>query len=215
MKTTMVLRNLTTLVVGSGLLTLVSCGNNNNKKVAAKPTINPVEARQETTGKYRASLQPINPAVSAAFGSAELMVTEDRFSVSLKMSNLDPSVSHRQAIYASDKCPKTAAEAAHSILIPLDGDLSSQSAAGYGFPFSDSYGNYSYIESTERSVMMAELKSGAAGPEGMVRLTAGAALNLAGKVIVVRGTMADEGLPVACGKIVRVGDVATNPGTKM
>jgi hypothetical protein len=212
MKKTIELRNLTTLLVASGLLVLVSCGND-KKHADANRLTNPIETRQPTTGKYHAKLLPVNPAVSGAYGSASILVTEDLFSVSIKMNNLSPSVAHRQAIYATGSCPQSAAEAARSILIPLDGDLSSQVSVGYGFPFSDSYGQYSYAESVLRSMLMADLKTGEAAA-GMVKLGASSALNLAGKVIVVRGTLQDESTPVACGKIVRLRD-AEHSGSKL
>jgi hypothetical protein len=210
MKLAIELQNLTTLVVGSCLLTLVSCGN--DKKERATPVQNPIETRQELTGRYHARLLPV--AGASAYGHAHILVTDDLFSVSVKMSDLTPSLSHRQAIYATSSCPISSAEAARSILIPLDGDLSSQLSRGYGFPFSDSYGQYSYAESVHRSVLLSDLRSGPAAGEGMVKLAPAASLNLAGKVIVVRGTVDDENQPVACGQIVRIGGVEHGSGSK-
>jgi len=108
------------------------------------------------------------------------------------------------------------------ILIPLDGDLSSQDAGGSDFP---SGASYNYEQETSYAAMLGDLKLPDPNTEDAVtKLNASDLLQLEGRHVVIHGVMESADLPdtvatiadlpnhvtlpIACGVIQRVSEEA-------
>lgn len=182
---------------------------------------------------FRAVLQPLNAQVGGnVVGTATFVIDDGQLTASVEATGLDP-VLHPQHIHAANQCPTAAADANNDgfidvvegvpsygpILVPLDGDLSSQPAGQPdGFPQGQTI---DYTESVSLSALLADLRAPDPDPNDPVaKLGANEELNLEGRHVVVHGVMEDlpntvasigglpakVTLPVACGTIVRVDD---------
>lgn len=114
------------------------------------------------------------------------------------------------------------------ILIPLDSDLSNQlDGITYG-PIANASGNYYHRRSTTLTDLLNDLRSPDPDTQdSIVKLPEGQNLNLTNRVILVHGVKrssnlpdtvatigdlsAEQSLPIACGKLVRVTDEDTTP----
>ena len=187
-------------------------------------------------GKYEVKFVALNTSVSGVSNAkANIHVIADRISVGLEMKESPAESTHSQFIYSASECPNDlndtnndgyidpveASKVLGSILIPLDGDLSSQTSGLDDFPVSDSMGNYSYYQESILSDLISDLKSKDMNPDDeLVKLLPKQNLQLEGKVIIIQGisdevylpgsiqtigTNSDRAtLPIACGKISRI-----------
>lgn len=231
----------TALVMASAMLTLVACGNKESKNRNAL-TGQREQARQGEQGRYRAVLNTLNSSVSGhPSGNAEIWVEGDEIKVQVEMNNLRPRAGgHPQHIHTATECPTMAADVNNDgfvdviegvptygpILVPLDGDLSSQAAQREDYPIASSMGSkadfgYVYQEVSSLSRLLADLRAPDENPDdAVVKLEADEDLDLAGRHIVIHGVpdsvnlpdsvatlgteAREETLPIACGKIIRI-----------
>jgi hypothetical protein len=204
------------------------------------------EEEQQDEGVYQAVLTPLNSSASlvATTGTANIIIEGDEVKVSMTVNGAPANITHIQHIHAGSSCPTLADDVNADtyidviegvpkygpILIPLDGDLSSQDAGAAGFPNANSSGNYPYNETTSLTSMLADLRAPDPDPtDATIKLEGGELLNLAGRHIVIHGvlpssnlpdTVASIGnipshvtLPIACGVITRVAGGGTTGGT--
>jgi hypothetical protein len=182
------------IISGLCLLVLTSCGEKNNDDAATKDR--PQEMLLE--GVFKAVLRPYNFTASGWIpnGMADIKINENQIEVK---SWLDDSsnVVHMQNIHVGTQCPSMeqdinrdgfvdmneSMKVAGKILMALDDDLNSQEM-GSVYP----KGNYSYYQTASLSKMV----------------------SVEGKVIIVTGTANNQGLPIACGVIERMPDIANN-----
>ena len=186
-------------------------------------------------GTYLAAFKPVNDQLGVAIGALTLVKEGDKFLADIRINNGHPNVVHRQNIYMGSTCPNQAmdvnddgfvdiVEAAPSlqgILMPLDGDLNSQTANGDYWPVGDQYGFYLWGKTASYLSIMQDLwKADENADDNLFKLNKGQSLNLVGKVVIIQGvaetqvlpeTVATMGrfnkfqtLPVACGIITKV-----------
>lgn len=189
---------------------------------------------QEEQGTFRATLSPLNSSVSGMTGgTADFVLDGDSFKATV-MVNGAPMALHAQHIHVGSACPTSSADTNGDgfidvvegvptygpILVPLDGDLSSQDAGGSDFP---SGTEYTYEEETSYAAMLGDLKLPDPNTEdAVVKLGASEFLDLEGRHVVIHGVMESDDvpdsvasigdlpnyvtLPIACGVIEKVSE---------
>lgn len=225
----------------------VSCGK---KGDSSKKSNDETITQSETTevldgsniqGTYLARLQTLNGQVNGTIpASATFKRDENDLYAYVRIFAGGPSVWHQQNVYIGNRCPSIQDDTNGDgfidvaegnavwgkIIIPLDADLSSQSAGKNFYPMSDLSGSYYYERITSFNKFFKDLKSDEFVDERMTKLSNGEGFDFADKVVVIFGvaesislpeTVATEGrrksfqtLPIACGIIRKVSwDVGT------
>ena len=215
---------------------LAACGSADEEAEGAKD-IQEEEDReiQQEEGSYRAILRPVNPDIEEGRGMANITIRNNTFAVQVKLDKSPSNVLHPQNIYMGTSCPNWNNDTNNDgfidvnegktsygkILIPLDGNLSSQLEGQGLHPVSNRFGTYVYRRSTSRADIMSDLRAVDLGlSSDFIKLGPNRPLNLSGKVLVVHGVQgyldlpATVGsawgepsyrtLPIACGKILRL-----------
>jgi hypothetical protein len=210
-----------TILIGTCLLTLASCGNDNDDSSNGSTGSGAREEQQlDDQGVYRAVLSPLNTNVAGnTSGTVEIRVEGDEVIAESNVTGAPAGVKHLQNITFSSACPAEnadvnndsfvdAAEAAVStgpILIPLDSDLSDQlNGMSYG-PIANSAGMYFYRRSSTLSNILGDLRS--VDPDitdPVIKLSPEQDLNLANRVVVVHGVASSANLP---GTVTSYGDL--------
>jgi hypothetical protein len=218
------------------VLVLTSCGGNSGGGSGSGN--NRTQQMQVTEGTYKAILRPYNFTVAGWIpnGMTDIKIVGDEVEVK---SWLDDSsaVVHMQNIHLGTKCPTIAndlnkdgfvdfnetVKVTNKILIPLDSDLNTQSGGANNYP----QGNFSYFQKASLGNIMNDLKMQDLDRNDFTaKLSATDGLNLEGKVIIVTGAAANRALPwtvstvngqtrelsipIACGVIERMPDIANN-----
>jgi hypothetical protein len=213
------MKNINKIIPAACLLALASCGGSggSNSTGAPGPTDGPGEEEsQAAEGTYKAILRPYNFTVAGWIpnGMTDIKITGDKIEVKSWLDDA-ANVVHMQNIHFGTQCPTTAndsnrdgfvdfnesVQVSKPILLQLDSDLDSQSELSV-YP----RGNFTYFQTATLPSMIP--------------------LNLEGKVIIVTGAAADRGLPatvsqvnnqtrefsipIACGVIERMPEIANN-----
>lgn len=221
------------------LLLLVACGKSDESKLSKYQELNQNEQimpdGSNVEGLYAAELWPINFNLNfSKVGSIGISRKDDNFTASVKLQHGPRGIRHVQAIYTGRRCPNLsddknkdafidmseALAAIGDISIPLDGDLSSQSAGSGDYPTGHiNTGKYFYQQTTSFEKLFSDLKSPDVDPEDLyAKLEEG--LTLPGRIVLIqgateKGTIPDtiatvpgktvrESLPIACGVIWKV-----------
>ena len=182
------------IIPGLCLFILTSCGG--KEKYGAVANDIPQEMRSE--GIFKAILRPYNFTAAGWIpnGMADIKINENQIEIKSWMDD-SSNVVHMQNIHVGTQCPSMDQDINHDgfvdmnesikvagkILMALDDDLNSQEI-GSVYP----KGNYSYFQTASMTNMR----------------------NLEGKVIIVTGTASNPALPIACGVIERMPDIANN-----
>jgi hypothetical protein len=221
------------------LAAAVSCGGGGDSSKGGRSQVGPaeqVEAKVPTDGsniqgQYRAMFTTLNPQVNGTIpGSASFFRQEDRIFAYIRLFAGGVKAWHPQHVYTGGRCPTTnddtngdgfidileAETVLGKILIPLDADISSQSAGQRFFPIGDLSGYYHYERITNFRRFLEDLQEPDQNPDDNVtKLDPGAGLSLAGRTVMIQGvvetvvfpeTVATKGrfkpfqtLPIACG----------------
>lgn len=185
---------------------------------------------------YLAQFKTLNQQINGKIaGSVSLWIKEDKLVAYTRFFAGHPGVVHRQNVYLGKRCPEARDDingdgyldivetglVMNNIIIPLDGDLSSQMKGINLHPVGDQYGSYFYEKETRYSTFLKDLKAPDLFPEdNIVKLGRNEKLNLEGKSILIQGvaensaipdTVLSHGevpafktLPVACGQFRKV-----------
>lgn len=198
---------------------VVSCGSDDDDDDdnVAVPQL------QEEQGTFRATLSPLNSSLSqGTTGTAEFVLDGDTFKATV-MVNGAPMALHAQHIHTGSSCPTPAADtngdgfidvvegvpAYGPILVPLDGDLSSQDAGGSDFPSGSSY---EYEQETSFAAMVADLRLPDPNTEDAVaKLGATENLQLEGRHVIIHGVMESADLPDSVASIADLPNYVTLP----
>lgn len=207
------------------MLSLASCGGGGGgSSSSGSGPGNPPPPQEEVEnleGSYKAILRPYNFTVSGWIpnGVSDIKVVGNQLEIK---SWLDDSsnVTHMQNIHLGTKCPDAEHDAnrdgfvdfnesmrvSGNVLLPLDSDLSSQDASGV-FP----KGNFTYYQKASVASIVATINRGF-NLEGKVIIVMGAAAdrNLPVTVSTVNGQTKELSVPIACGVIQRMGEIAIN-----
>ncbi len=241
MKKLSLVHSFTTLLLGVGILNLSSCGGGGGSSSGdAQRQQDEVAVDAELEGQYMAKLQTINQTAAGFITGSVTMAREKKELLSdVRFSGLHPNLIHSQYIHSGTSCPTNddngdgfidaveSAKASGGILIPLDGDLSSQDRGSSTFPVSDPVGVYTYSEITSYDRFIDDLREEDRDlDDDFVKIGADKNLNFEGRIVIIYGvapetvlpeTVARRGrlanfqtLPVACGVFRKVTSV---PGT--
>ncbi|HXH32691.1 MAG TPA: hypothetical protein VNJ01_17970 [Bacteriovoracaceae bacterium] len=202
-------------------------------EVEVQPDVN-IDAAVE--GQYLAVFETTNSKLTKKITGAFTFSREketDEIVGDVRITNAGVDVQHSQSVRAGNRCPgpqddtnkdgvidAIEGEAVYGkVLIPLDGDLSSQASMNNSVPYGDVYGNYFYSEVARFSDFISDLRS-VDGADGYLKLKPREPLNIESRVAVVLGVDAGmeldltvgtvgpfanhQTLPVACGVINKV-----------
>lgn len=180
---------------------------------------------------YLAKFHTLNPQINGIIaGSSTIYITADQIKAFVRLFAGSPETWHMQNVFIGDRCPdiqddlnldgfidiQEAYKVVGDIIIPLDGDISSQKSDLYVFPVANESGSYSYEKAAKFKHFIADLKKTDKNEDdNIIKLDPYEELNLEGKVIIIQGVASDvvvpasvasygsrkisQTLPVACG----------------
>lgn len=121
-----------------------------------------------------------------------------------------PEAWHMQHVFVGNRCPdfrddlnfdgfidiQEAYKVVGNIIIPLDGDISSQKSDLYVFPLSNESGSYTYTKEAGFEDFMWDLQARDKNVnDNIVKLGRNEALNMEGKVVIIQGVASDVVFP--------------------
>lgn len=200
---------LSSLLIGTFVFTLVSCGSDDKNSNTAFQN-QQEEQQQNDEGIYRAVLKPLNFDVAGdTSGTVEIRIKGDDVIVESNVIGTHGGVKHLQNIMTGTACPDSASDKNNDsfvdfnevlpitgkIIIPLDSNLSEQiSGIEYG-PIANSSGSFSYRRSTSLMELLSDLRAPDPDPvDTLEKLPLGDQLNLSGKVVIIHGVKSNSGL---------------------
>ena len=229
------------LLLSFSVLTLLaSCGGGGGGSSAPKTKpqteVEPVAVELEMSGAYIAVLNPLNKQASGNPTGAFTFARDfDEITADVRLTGGPASIAYAQYVHVGKACPTEADDLNRDgfidyqeslkvtgpILIPLDGDISSQRMEAGLFNAADDYGSFLYYESASFDKFLADLKEEDINLEDdMVNLPRDSVFNLVGRVVVIQGvpesanlpaTVASrrglanfQTLPIACGVITKI-----------
>lgn len=200
-----------------------ACGSDSDDDDSAQ---NEESEQQDDQGTYQAILTPLNVSSSGSpSATATIRIRGDEVEVRNVADNTPKGIRHQQHVWTGRACPTPqndtdlngiidyteAKGALGTILIPLDNDLSSQTAGG-NYPVANSSGDYNYLERTSLARLSADLHAPDPAPnDDFSKLDPQDNLNLAGRAVVIHGVSGNSSLPIACGILARVADPVPEP----
>jgi hypothetical protein len=212
------------------LLTLISCGKSSS---GSGQKMSPPQEQQDmvqSVGEFRALLRPYNIPVSGWIpsGVAEISIQDNEIEVKSLMDDAANTV-HLQNIYLGTSCPTMSADTnsdgfidavettrvLKGVILPLDGDLSSQSEGSMDQPKGAAY---TYLRKANLSDTLEDLWKADENPnDHFIKLKSGLGLGIEGRVIIVHGAAVNrkfpstvagfsgmtvqQSMPIACGVI--------------
>ena len=205
------------------LLSLAACGNGGGGSGSSSGTNNEPqhESVEASDGTYYTVLRPITFHSNGfiPYGAATFTLKENQLQVNISMDD-DQAVTHRQTLHMGSRCPTTADDTngdtfidyneamavVGEALMPLDGDLNSQSAGSEVYPRGPAM---TYSRSASLSNINADLKESSRrniGFEGRVVLIHGTSPNSSfpTSLASVNGEPAHLSLPVVCGVLKKI-----------
>jgi hypothetical protein len=185
------------------------------------------------SGLYTVNFYPLNQRVGPYLGLGKISHLDNQFWTQIKIYGPSSSTMHMQLLHQKADCPDLSHDLNHDgyldmtevfaeagkILIPLDGNLSSQLKGFTKFPFMKKKRNfYFYSNAADGRMLLRDLRSVEdVSSLHLVKLGALEEINLSQRVIIIYGIpdahalpqtvksfglfTPQAGLPVACGKI--------------
>lgn len=203
----------------AGVLVMAACDDDDD------PVAPPVTETADAT----LTATPLNP--TTASGTATFSLTGDALTVTVDAAGADTSTTIRQHVHVNGACPTQAADTNADgfidgveagavvglVLVPLDGDISTQSAGATGFPVSDATGAYEWADTVSFSTLISDLTAADPDPNDQLAKLTGTdieldtrvvqlhgvadTLALPGTVAALPGLTPQQSLPIACGAI--------------
>lgn len=198
------------------LLSIVACGGGGGGG-GSKSQERSSQMVEATPGTYYAVLRPVNIHSNGflPYGQATFSLQNDLLQVSTVLDD-DQAVPHRQTLHMGSRCPSAADDTNGDTFIdyneamavvgqpvmPLDGDLNSQTAGEGGYPRGI---GMTYNRSASLSKINADLGM-KVGFEGRVVLIHGTSFNpnLPTSIASFQGEPAHISLPVVCGILKKI-----------
>lgn len=197
------------------LFSLASCNDSSSVNDQSQSRGMPIEMVRpdgsNVDGFYVGEIFPLNHNLHfKKLGVVGVERSGDEFSVKIKMDNAPRNAHLRHALYTGNRCPTMNDDlnkdafidtremriALGEVVVPFDGDLSSQRSGLETSQVSDLNGNYSYSQRTSFELMFSDLKSPDLNlPSYMRKLTENEGLALAGKVVLFQGVNPEVTLP--------------------
>lgn len=203
---------MTKIITTIFLLLLISCG----KAVEDKKDDPAPEEETYSDGTYVAFFIPVNGLITNQIdGEVKISRYGDDFEVKVQLRNA-PAGMHKQYLHEGTSCPKQAhddnrdgyidgyeaREAMGYILVPFDGDLSSQSRGDTFFPS----GNYRYTRSTSYYLMLSDLHLPDEIVNDSITKLNTRDLPLEQRAVSIYSKSPVGEIPVACGILTRVSE---------
>lgn len=201
----------TLLIVGAGAVLLTACqpnksyeGESPNSKVVQQEA----NALEETS--YRAVLTPVGSSTDGGVsGTVVINISTDTFNAQVDLMNGAPDTTYRQSIRTASSCPTEEADTNDdgfidgaegyavygNMIVPLDGDLSSQTSGMEGFPTTDQTGSYVYREQAPLPAMITDLTGEDTDTTDDIEKIDSDTLDLTNKVVVIEGVPESTELP--------------------
>lgn len=217
------------------LLGLMACGKNEGGGSGTDTRTSAKELVEATPGTYYAVLRPVNFRSNGFFpyGAATFIVKGEEIQVSTSMDD-DQAVPHRQTLHIGTRCPTVEADDSNGdgfvdydeamrvvggALMPLDGDLNSQTAGAENYPRGRAM---TYQKSASLSKVNADLwRKDENSSANLVKLQQGQGIGFEGRVVLIHGTSqgsfppslasyngepAHISLPVVCGVLKKISE---------
>lgn len=206
------------------LLIFIGCGK------GFDPELNVLEEIEAS--QYHAWLSPINLRHGSYRGWAQLNISDNQFWARVKVHGLKTSDMHGQYIHVGGRCPSLKDDANKDgfldfmeliavlgpILIPLDGNLTTQQKGIFEFPRMRRHPFYFYSEATNFQWLMEDLRrEDVIRDDYITKLPRGSDLGLTRRAVVIYGVdeerflpssvrstpgySSHRTLPIACGEI--------------
>ena len=185
------------------------------------------------SGLYTVNFYPLNQKVGPYFGMGKISHLDNQFWTQIKIYGPYSSTMHMQLLHQKADCPGLSHDLNHDgyldmaevfsvagkILIPLDGNLSSQLKGFYQFPFMKKKRDfYFYSKAADGRLLLRDLRSQEdVSSLHLIKLGALEEINFSQRVIIIYGIpdaydlpqsvksfgpfTPQAGLPIACGKI--------------
>jgi hypothetical protein len=218
-------------VLAAMLFGLFSCGDDDDGDTTT--IIEAPRQEEQANGSFIVPLITINTNVVNNVSSInKVTVTGDDVDFNLVVRGVPPQIRHKQGIHIGNSCPSLADDTnqdgfvdsdevlqkSGGILIPLDSNLSSQSAGSSNYPLANASGEYTYSEKASLEQLNNDLDNVDSNlNDEFVKLPAGQPLNLEGRVLIIYGVpesqilpetvssfpgdSPQESLPLACGPV--------------
>jgi hypothetical protein len=192
------------------LLLILSCGRSPEDDSGGQN-----EEDTDTEGIYTATLAPVNSRVNnKVTGLIKIYHSGDEFRVIVVLKNASSGI-HKQQLHTGSVCPSSMADENRDgfidnyeslkimghIIVPFDGDLSSQDLGRSYWP---SGSHYNYEQSTSYQLMLADLHQFDPIPNDSVVKLDEQHLPLDMRVVSVYGNSAQGEVPIACGILARI-----------
>lgn len=177
----------------------------------------PVIHQEEEQGNYRAEFRTLNNKWAGRVqGYSILWARDNQFYARVSITSRAKNVSHLQYIHEGPLCPDKIADINHDgvidfnevmlvagkVLIPLDGNLSSQAEGAGGYPVSDEEGSYLYFKASSFRYLMSDLrKKDGNRNDQMMKLPRNGELRLHERTLIIYGNQESPYLPIACAEI--------------
>lgn len=237
--------------VVAALSLAVSCGKDSGSGSSSSGSGGGTRQAQEPApldgsniqGHYQAKFVTLNPHVNGTIpGSANFYRKEQRIFAYIRLFAGGVRAWHMQHVYTGGRCPtmkddrngdgfidiNEAEKVLGKILIPLDSNISSQTAGRRFFPLADLSGYYHYERITNFNTFLRDLQEEDKDPtDDLVKLGPDQGLRIEGKTVLIQGvtetvdfpeTVGSKGrfrpfqtLPIACGVFKKMPD--KEPGT--
>jgi hypothetical protein len=214
---------------------IASCGNDHKGNTAALDTrsgesLESDEKMLAPKTTYVAVLDSINTDVAVVSGAVTVDVDGDFMATNVRFSSSLPNTFLRQSIHVGHLCPtlvadenldghvdaKEASAFTSEILIPLDGDLTSQYAEMGFTPLSDAWGGYIYSRVNSYKAFLLDLYAEDDNLyDNLIKLDSNTPFDLDQKVVVIYGLPetvvlpetvdgVQSSIPIACGVFTKV-----------
>lgn len=215
------------------LIATVSCGKSPSEKNDLNQNLDLLLAQGLTPdgdGTFLAVLGGVNKNIIVPAGALTLAKDGDFFVADVRVSHSTPNVIHAQNIHLGKVCPTSEADLNHDgmidimeaervvgpMIMPLDGDISTQLGDFDAYPETDPWGAYVYSRTASFNVLLEDLNAEDDDPiDNIEKLSTTGLKELHGRVVLIQGVAPDlelptsvaslpgltaqETLPVACG----------------
>jgi len=199
------------LLVGGlllGLLSLTSCGKGFTED--KEQSEGEIRQEEEEEFKFQVRFRPLNLKVGSYTGWGSLSVFENQFWARIKVQGPQTGEMHAQYLHTGERCPsqrddlnadgyldfREAQRVVGDILIPLDGNLTSQMKGLFDFPLINANNIYYYSQATSYTTMLDDLRREDSFPNDFItKLARGEELNPGARVVVIYGVSSNRRLP--------------------
>ncbi len=191
-----------------GLLSITSCGKGFSEEKEQNP--GDISQEEEEDSQYQVRFKPLNARVGSYSGWGSLSIIENQFWARVKLHGPQTDQMHAQYLHTGERCPtmrddlngdgyldfREAQKVVGDILIPLDGNITTQMKGLFEFPKMNNNNMYYYSEASSYTFMVDDLRREDSFPTDFItKLADGEEVNLGGRVVLIYGVSSGRSLP--------------------